>query len=195
MWTKLVLAFMVFGCVRLAHVEPQIRLYHEASDTVVEVESRCGYDSTFHAGQGVIISERHVLTAAHVVSCPDIPQVWVTLKDGTRHRAVVTREDNNADIARVELIHAGRFGLDIPPPLLAPVPYDVDENDYVCLYTYTQEPQCVLRISPTLIAIRVSHGTSGAPVYDNGQLVGLVIRDTYSATRITLVTPEWLEGT
>lgn len=189
------LLLVLVGCVRLAHVEPQPRYYYDALETVVKVDSYCA--GKYHGGTGVVISERHVLTAAHITECHDIPNVHVTLHNGDRHRVYVTREDERKDIARLELAHAGSFGLNIAPPLLAPPVYDPNVRpDFVQLYRYNVLPETVERISPTLLVFRVRQGDSGSPIYDNGLLVGLVVSDLDGvATRITLVTETWLQGT
>lgn len=191
----LVFAIILLGCATVPHVEPTYRDTLAAQQTVVRVVSNCYGDS--RSGTGVVINERYVLTAAHVVKCHAIPTVRVELNDGRTDRMVVIKENAEEDIAKLELRHAGRFGLDVPPPILQPQVFELNPVDYVCVYTFKGRDCDVLRLTRNLISIRLNHGDSGAPVYDSGRLVGLVIRDVadINATRITLVGSEWLEGT
>lgn len=185
---------LLVSCVQYVHMEPRPRSYDEQTRSTVELHVRC--DGLLHIGTGVAISERHVLTAAHVTRCHTIPTVHLTLYNGDRHRAVVTRENRTQDIAKVEIIHAGSFDLGIAPPLLG-VPWDPLANDYVCAHPFAREPHCSWRLSPNLVSMRLFPGDSGTPIYDYGLLLGLVIRDNApkNATTITLVTEDWMEGT
>lgn len=194
-WLFILVAILLSGCVRLAHVEPQPRYYYDAQDTVVKIYSWCGGKAS--EGSGVIISERHVLTAAHVTACHDIPVVYVSLTNGDIHRTYVTREDEARDISRLELAHAGRFGLNIAPPTLHPSEgFNPEVTDYVTIYRFNYLPETVERVTPTLLAARANKGDSGTPVYDTGNLVGLVISDIDGKyTRITLIAHSWLSGT
>lgn len=193
---KYLVLFLV-ACAGVPHVPPQPRNPYEQSATVVKVESRCSDWGEVHEGTGVIISERYVLTAQHVVRCNDIPSVRVYLREGDKHRVVVVKEDREQDIAKLEIAHAGTFGLDIAPPMLSPDPkLDPGINDWVCIYPYGQS-ECYQRLSTLLIAGRRHQGDSGSPVYDGSYLLGLVTHDVprLNATQITIVTSEWLEGT
>lgn len=182
------------SCVRLPHVDPQYRWAEQQRAAAVHVEVICGDKAA--RGNGVVISERHVLTAHHVVACEEIPIVHVTLGNSDRHKVVVTKERPNQDIARLELMHAGSFGLHIAPPILAQ-PWRPNENDWVCAVPYGKNEVCGLRVTPNMFGNRMAKGDSGAGVYDYGALVGLVVKDYPSAntTLLTLVTSDWLEGT
>jgi S1-C subfamily serine protease len=176
-------------------------------DTAVRVDVRCSFGAPpaemlereeqspfpegFHIGKrgsGVIIDARHVLTAEHVVSCPDLPEVEVTLANGKHMRLNVEAEWRGRDIARLVIASADTFG-DIPPP-----PMSAPRTDAVCAapstptaegtcgtveQTYT-EPQCQGSMLQhwcydVALTLRVLPGNSGAPLYDtNGTLVGIV---------------------
>ncbi len=197
---------LLAGCVRLAHVEPAPRDSINRGWTAVRITSKCGWNGISHEGQGVLISERHALTAYHVVGCAEIPRVWITTHDGYRHRAVVTEEHPRAGIAKLELAHAGRFGFNIPPPALAGPWYPSEYvTDDLCAEIADEPPVCGRRLEQDLFEVRLEHGDSGAGVYDdNGYLVGLVSKDVLPdpgvrgwrrAARVAIVGVTWLNGT
>lgn len=181
------------ACINLPHVDPQPRTLSDQEKTVVSLEVVCGFNVA--GGTGVIISERHVLTAYHVTDCPTIPSVRVKMYDGTAHNMVVSKENEKQDIARLELNHAGRFNLNIAPPQLTP--YYPRENDTVCAWTRRNTVHCGPRLGPNAIAGQMKPGDSGSPVYDGGYLAGLVTRNLKekNVTIMTIVTNDWLEGT
>jgi hypothetical protein len=197
---------LVLGaCVHLPHVDPKPRNEDQRMRAAVLIESYCsfGYPQA-RLGSGVVISERLVLTAAHIVECPVIPRVYITTHNGNRHRAVVDREDRNADIARLEIAHAGRLDVGIAPPeLVGPWDHPTEVVDYLCAYPPHEPTACGPRLSDDLFKVHLKRGTSGSGVYDRGYLVGIVIRtvsfdreqDFHVGTRIAIVTPSWLEGT
>ena len=193
---RYILLVFLLSCVNLQHVEPRIRFPEDRLAAAVLVETHCGDDTMFQRdaqAEGVIISERHVLTAAHAVRCPMIPRVYVILGNGDRHRVYVTREDDKNDIAKLELAHAGRFGLNIPPPKLQP---NWMEGFWVCVEGI-RTTNCLPWTGPSTIAGRLPHGSSGRGVYQLGSLVGLVSKDLpgENATAIGLINNSWLEGT
>lgn len=153
---------------------------------------------------GVLISDRYVLTAAHAVECSILPTVHVVLPDGRVERVIVERDDamypdhgKGADIARLELFGAGTFGLGVVPPLTF-LHDAIGARDYPCAHTHAGVFCGPLdRMTDTEItfgAITVI-GDSGAPVYDHGRLIGIVIEGSETLTRAALVGPYWLEGT
>ena len=196
------LILLLVGCARLAHVDPQPRDEWDKSEAAVFVSSYCDWTGEGFVGSGVVISEHHVLTAQHLVECPDLPRVYITLHNGNRHRAYVTDENRIQDIAKLEIAHAGSFGLNIAPPMLAPVWDHPVTPDYLCAYTPRKQPVCDVRLDDDLFAVALHKGTSGSGVYDRGYLVGIVIRSVAAepgglpyATRMAIVTPDWLKGT
>src|ERR1700690_2905214 len=95
------LVLLTFSCVNLPHLEPKVRTSAGQYATVVWITSECTEEDPFNtepgvmpghhgpdfdwgsrSGSGVLISDRHVLTAAHVVRCPVIPTVYIHLLDG-----------------------------------------------------------------------------------------------------------------
>ena len=196
----LALAFSASACIRLPHVPPEPRAPQVQRLTDVRVTSSCSGDtddpwSSDGSAAGVIVSERHVLTAAHVVRCPALPTVRVYLRDGTMFRMVVERDDAmfprgaGSDIARLEIASAERFGLNVPPPELGLT----DGGMTVCL------PQGCARTSfyeTNFVEIESKPGDSGTGVYDpDGRLLGLVVSTRGGWTRIEPVGAYWLEGT
>jgi hypothetical protein len=211
---KLVWLMFVFSCARLAHVEPQPRGFTAATLTSVEVVSHCAGKVGRH-GHGVIISERHVITAQHVVRCAELPTVRVTFatKGGLKTlRMAVTREDPDADIARLEILSAERFQLNVAPPKLWPVD-SLPTNEYACAWTpgsTIKYGKCgFVGVDPTMINLMVAeYGDSGAGVYTQGldttrgvwtgmegYLIGIIIRDGGDFIRIAPIDVSWLEGT
>lgn len=195
MKTLIVLVGIV-GCVSLPHVDPQKRDISDQVKATVRIESRCG-DYWDAVGTGVIISDRHVLTAAHVTNCPEIPDVHVMFYNGDTLRFVVTKEDVTRDISKLEIMSAVNIGLHVAPPLLEPTPWlPSDRDDWVCA-SLQRGFDCGVRQSPNKYASRLHPGDSGAGIYDYEHLIGLVTNDLpeLNETEFTLVTSEWLEGT
>lgn len=184
------------ACMRVDHVPPAARSISDAVRSVVLVEVTCAegeaWSRSGHA-TGVIVSERHVLTAAHVTACPEIPTVYVTFR-GVRWRAVVELEDTDGDLARLELATAETFHLtDIPPPILG----DVRDGDaFAYLWPrYSSARGHGLTGSRWVYDMRTRPGDSGAPVYNAaGELVGLVRAGDGANTQLAPVSARMLEG-
>ncbi len=219
-WTAelIFLGAAMTGCVSLPHVDPLPRNPVIAAGAVVQVYSTCTEEDPFntpvdvipghhgpdiewmpaHSGSGVVVSERHILTADHVVACPVIPVVHVRLGSGRVVRAVVTEEDPDADVARLEIAYADNFGLGIAPPALA-APRDVAAGDRLCAHAggrvacgYYDGPASGFGVYGT----HTGPGWSGAGVYTaDGRLVGLVIAGSAMLTKFTFVGAKWLAGT
>lgn len=186
------LLLVLTSCVHLSHIPPQPRAEEDRERTVALIEASCddGMTWTMYRGTGVVVSERHVLTAAHVVACASLPGVYATI-DGRRWRMVVTREDH--DVARLEIASAEYFHLDVPPPLIAPVSDDI----LVAYLLDGQDAAGIGQPESRWVAHMATHpGDSGAPVYDHeGALVGLVLAGDGRSTEITPLDQSWLEGT
>jgi S1-C subfamily serine protease len=187
------LLVLLVGCVSLPHIPAEPRGYAERERAAVRVDMACSvagipgwedephYDdwTIGHIGSGVVLDERHVLTAAHVVRCPTIPGVMLTTFDGRHIQAVVTHEDQAADVAVLELATADRLHLDVAPPARARVAI----GDAVCAETSDPARQTYCGVVEYVgddvarAAFTAIRGNSGAPVYDaQGRLVGLVTK-------------------
>lgn len=196
---RLLLLTAMSACGGLAHVQPAIRTDIERRATVVRVHSVCpGFFES--DGTGVVVSEAHVLTAAHVVFCPGIPRVSAALPDGSWFSMEVERDDamfgSGADLARLRLVGAyDRFGLHVPPPAIA----RAHVYDTLCLQPFGREGACG-HFEPydgrMTFQVPSRPGDSGSPVYLDGFLVGLLTKggpDGYS--EYVPVDYDWLEGT
>lgn len=203
------LALSLFGCARLPHVDPEPRDHSTMRASTVRVDVRCGFfdDVLESTATGVIISERHVLTAAHAVRCTEIPTVHVTYLtpdgDERRLRMVVTHDDavygEWQDIARMEVASAENFGVRIAPPLISPGwPKDISYYPVEwCAYLRSGEACGEGSYREYTLQAQVRPGDSGSPVYDEkGRLVGLVVRGgPYLLTAVEPVGLRWMVGT
>lgn len=171
----------------------------------MRLEVACGDDGDAWAsdriGTGIVISARHVLTAAHVVRCPGLPIVHATLSNGRRVRMVVERDDvmfgEGRDIARLELASAYALGLGIAPPRIAPSNADTGYGGValasgVAIGTFIGFDEVEVPSAP---------GDSGAGVYDFcGELVGIatgsvrLVDRAEPVLRYDRVDARWLEG-
>lgn len=156
---------------------------------VVAVDSGCGDDHVDwrgpRGGTGVLVDGRHVVTADHVVWCPLIPDVHVTV-NGRRLRYAVVREDADDDIALLEIASADDLGA-VPPPRTA-----VAREGTRCIATLRGRV-CGLAHGMTIeTATRL--GDSGSGVYaSDGRLVGLVVAGDGRTTTMTAI-GSWLDG-
>ncbi len=195
------------SCYHLAHVEPLARLPATAAYATVLITAACNdlasaTDPHVDLGDiplkrpthatGTVISERHVLTAYHAVHCPgEITHVVVTLSDGRRRDAVVIREDEDQDLALLEMDSGGYFNLYISPPELA----WINPGVHACA-ALLRGQSCGYALGLTLFDLHAQPGDSGAAVYDDaGRLLGLVSGGTKTWTTIAPLDPSWLAGT
>lgn len=194
------------ACVHVPRVAPQARWGLARTWGTVAVEVSCGDEAISdgnRAGTGIMVSKRHVLTAAHVVRCASIPSVQVTYLERTgprRVRMVVTREDAESDIARLEIASAESFSVAVVPPIVRAA----DPGNDVCAELALKgrpNHACGVVASDWSVAknMETRHGDSGAPVFNqDGALVGLVIASGESTlgrayTRISTVNDSWIQ--
>jgi hypothetical protein len=188
------------ACARVPpHVDPRPRSPTDAARASVDLHVEC-VSSLFDgsqiewrppsAGRGVIISERYILTVAHVVRCPDHPIVYARLYDGRRVRLYVERDE-----ATFEGKRDGLARLVSPHPLrrfMAPPTLGQGDGVHYML----------ARRSGTVtgdrheIARYFGEGDSGVAIYNLvGALVGLLGRGSAHDIEIFLVDDRWLSGT
>lgn len=168
---------------------PAIQYEHAA-----RIEVTCSYrvpnspdDTELSLASGVFVSNKHVLTNDHVVTCTrgeddkDIGRITgieVVLLDGTKHPAVVDVVLPDRDIARVTLSIPLQSDIRSPGIGASPV-----IGDRICFatamprYSYkcaTVEPS-PSRERIQLSTVQPEHGNSGAAASDaSGRLIGLL---------------------
>jgi hypothetical protein len=183
-WLTLALA----ACVHMPHVATAPRDILARMNAAARIEMACLRNDPFSAaldnkGIAIGVDDRHVVTAGHVVRCPEIPIVHVVLSSGRRLRVVVSKEDTAGDLALLTIASADRFHLDLPPPVIAPTPA---VGDAWCSFTGSpkREAHCGFvesvngkQMNADLSgSARTVFGNSGSGVYDvQGRLVGIVI--------------------
>lgn len=183
-----------FSCVTIPHVDPLPRTEGQRTVTSIRIGSVCDYTGEMNLGSAVIISERHAITALHVVDCPSIPTVHIVRPDGRFDRMTVTREDRTNDLALLEISSADRFRINVAPPTLGYGKW----GDQVCVATpWGSSPRiCGEYLGGNVMGVTTPHGTSGAPAYtDDGHLIGIVIKAGEDHTRLAPITSPWLNET
>lgn len=191
-----VFAFIIAACVHLPYVAPKTRSNAQQRGAEVVFRTACVQSDPFASGDpgstrspnpdmdygsgtatGVVIDERHILTAYHSVRCPLIPRVGVTLSDGRYFSAVVISEDADRDLATLESASAENFNLGIAPPIRGPRPAVGDE---VCtarqcgLVTGFNTEAIYGKRGDVKHSINLRPGDSGSGLYDaSGRLIGV----------------------
>lgn len=216
---KLLVFVLLAGCYRIHHIDPQTRQPEAERLATVRIDVTCTSDAPFKTGEpgdphifdpdiqwigprtatGVIVSDRHVITAAHAVYCPDFPGVMVTLQDGRRFRMDVERDDavygSGADVARLVIAADDRFFLSLTPPTLGAT----EPDGYVVASTlHGFAPGTFTGVRRGLDGVKTRPGDSGSGVYTmSGQLIGIIVKGALDGSSSTYepLTPYWLEGT
>lgn len=199
------LAQLLLGCGQLTHVDPQLRSPADQYTAVVRISVSCedqfmpddlNWMSPDKSATATVLSEKHMVTAAHAVSCTSIPHVNVFLANGDAYTAVVDRDEatfgNGADIARIRLLGAfDRLGLRVAPPLLTS-----DPGEFVCIQPFKRHEVCGPVVGPDTALAATHPGDSGAPVYDTaGRLAGIVVSGDGVRTHWEPVDESFLKGT
>lgn len=152
---RLLLICFVVACVSLPHVAPALRSPAQQQVATVRITTSCGDWGGGYAS-GVVLTERHILTAAHVVRCPYVPNVRAHFSDGRVFSVSVIRDDamfgGGTDLAILESSSAENFSLGVAPPTIGHFPTD-------------------------RLDTRAVPGQSGSGVYSDGFLVGIVITE------------------
>lgn len=196
---KLMLVVLISAC-SLPYVKPQPRTPEVAQRAVARLDIRCESDGQVYRepafATGVVISERHILTAGHAVVCPVLPKIKATFYDGHWERMYVERDEfsygDGRDIARLKLHSNSGFNLNIPPPTLhefgnGPAIAAVANRRPEAWYPMSDAP-------PTVIPNMITRaGDSGAGVYVRGKLLGIVTRSGDAHTRIEVIDGSLLE--
>jgi S1-C subfamily serine protease len=207
---KVVLLSLCVACASNAH-DPGIPRAREAQGlSTVRVDAMCIVLDPFSDGDtpkipdsiafgsgmatGVIVSNRHILTANHAVACPEIPYVTVVFPDGHRRRTMVIREDVKLDLALLEVQSADPIPGAYPPTIGS-----VQPGDPVCSVTAapTWGWNCGTvdkfydRSKKGDIGFRahIAPGNSGSGLYDiEGRLVGITVMMAHDSDQYSFAT-------
>lgn len=172
---KFLLLFLV-SCATLPNLAPDARTSSEQMKSLVYLESACADEyETWHThkfGMGVSVNDRYVVTAAHVVTCPELPYVHATFTNGKTTRLVVVKDDvlfgSGKDIALLEERSAQNFGFGLGPVIVAP-----DYTGPVIVFTRNGNNEGTLY--GNFVNVGLLPGDSGSPVWTpDGRLVGIV---------------------
>lgn len=159
-------------------------------------------------GAGVVISEKHILTAAHVVKCPAIPVVYAATMKGS-HRMSAERDDRMfphdddrpTDVARLVKYSADWFDISIAPPVIR----EALGGESCCVETLHGRTCGTINAyhSGVVEGVEVRLGDSGSPIYCDGALVGIIVKmgkirypNNVTAPMAVFepITAYWLEG-
>lgn len=197
-------ALLLVAACHLPHVPAEPRTESQAAGAVATITSSCAeFDQDWlipaepaKVATGVVVSARHVITAAHAVSCGALPDVHAEFTDGERDRMVVEKDDvafgGGLDLARLEILSAGGIPVAVAPPVIAgrwnaPGPWCArTRRGPACGDPIRQSADTATFGAPT------QAGDSGSGVYDrHGRLVGIVTAGDGVTTLVTRIPPSW----
>jgi hypothetical protein len=220
------IALLLAAC-HLPHVDPARRLPDQELASIMRLDVSCGGADPFSwmgglptpapdgsvpddqtwvpsgTATGVVVSEWHVLTAAHAVRCPVLPSITATLPSGRVLPMSVELDDfmfgEGADVARLVISDAEAFDLGVAPPRLA----RAREGERLAAVVRRRLGAIVsvgtYRGHGGIVdGIAGRPGDSGAPVYDAaGELVGIILGGALdgSYVRYYPIEGRWLAGT
>lgn len=178
----LALAAILASCAHLPHVDPAPRAPDAIARATMDVLAECTpmFGDDYSApppdrrGTAVVIDERHAITAYHVAHCPFGQRVTGWLSTGRRVMLHVDREDEGADLARLEIATADNFGIHVAPPVVGAA----RAGDGACSAAWGATRCGVVGSSGAAIAgswLTVP-GDSGSGLYVGGELVGIMVR-------------------
>lgn len=194
---------LLAACGTLPHITPAPRDGAAQHATVVKVTSNCEQptnlaDYSFYESKtatGVVVSGKHVITAAHVVRCAQIPSVRITFADGEEMPMWVERDDamfgDGKDLSRLVVKGAYDRISTVPPPKLG----YADPGDVACIQFADRPSACGRVLHKHRLDIATRPGDSGAPVYVGEILVGVVTHGNGHTTVYLPADVSWLEGT
>lgn len=172
-------------CVSCAGVRPPPLVPLQEHNATVRIYLMCGSVVkgkpmlARYIGSGFVTTSSRVVTANHVVSCPeDALQLSLTIDtgNGKERFAVVTRRAVEADLAQVETTAPGELAEFVEPITVGPAP---TVGDIACqssawpTWSYqcgTVQPQTSKQYH---VRMFTEFGNSGSGVYVAGRLVGL----------------------
>lgn len=200
------------GCVHLPHMDAKTRTLTDQQRAVVLVHTLCitgdpwteRFVMAIKTGSGVVIDDRHILTANHVVDCGlGDSIITVFFSNGKKWHVEFDKQDREHDLGRLQSSSAENFGLNLPPPILG-TPLI---GDSVCTaVAYPERGGHCGYLLPSYYPGKLqygavtAHGNSGGALYSDGKLVGIVTNllgtvdapsgDVGLASPVTLH-PEW----
>lgn len=192
----LVLLFVLAGCPRLPNIPHQSRDRLAQRASAVHLSIACG-DKQAKAS-GVLLSDRHIATAAHAVECAEIPYVIADFYDGSHSIVRVVRDErmygDGTDVAILESANYVNFELNVAPPELGDG-FDTDAGFVWCATSFFSTWCGKAMPIWNQFYVQSYPGDSGAGVYDQaGRLVGIVVRGFNNVTQIEPSHQNWLRG-
>lgn len=185
------------ACAHVPRVPAIARSSQQIEAAVLSVESMCTNRDPFAgqmpdgigyiAGSGVIVDDRHALTALHVVDCFAMHAVRVQMANGRRLRMVVDKIDRPHDLARMVIMSDETFGLGagvaiggpiIGEPACTAVAHprrQVNCGEVDVIWPVTRNGPATYPVVSFGVTQLTQRGNSGSGTYQNGKLIGVTI--------------------